>query len=78
MKGDILDDAVALVEDAEHSRALGHRRHAALAVRSRRDATRAWQWRILFRLPLAARGERKGGEQGCSGWLHAYSGIQGS
>jgi len=31
MKRDILHDAVALVEDAEHRDALRHRRHSGLA-----------------------------------------------
>lgn len=31
-KSDVLNDPVALVEDAEHGDALGHRRHSALAI----------------------------------------------
>jgi hypothetical protein len=78
MERDILDDAVALVEDPEHRDALRHRRHATLSGRSRRRLSGARPGRILLLGPLAARGKCEGREQGCSGRLHAYSGIQGS
>ena len=78
VKRDILDDAVALVENAEHRSALGHWSDAALAIRGRGNLAPAPQGSILTRPALAARGEREGGEQGCSDVLHVYSGIQGS
>jgi hypothetical protein len=71
-----LDDPVALVEDAEHSDTLGHRRYPALAIRGGADLPPR-QRRILI-LALAARGERKRNQQGRRGIFHAYSGIQGS
>jgi hypothetical protein len=78
MQRDILDDAVALVEDAEHRHPLRHRRHTALAVRGRGDLLSRRQ-RLVLRFPaLPARGERERGKQWCSGSAHAYSGIQGS
>jgi len=40
MKRDVLDDTVALVEDAEHGGALRHRCHAALPVRRGPDLVR--------------------------------------
>jgi hypothetical protein len=78
MKSHILDDAVSLVEDAEHSGALRHRRHPTLAVRRRRDLPSIGQRRIPVGLPLAARGKRKRCKQRCGTRFHAYSGIQGS
>jgi hypothetical protein len=39
---DVLDDPVALVEDAEHGDALRHRRHSTLTVRGRGRLSR---WR---------------------------------
>jgi hypothetical protein len=78
VKRDILDDAVALVEDAEHRDPLRHRRHASLAVGRRSGGPRPTRRRVLLLLAFAARGERERCEQGCGDWLHAYSGIQGS
>jgi hypothetical protein len=75
---DILDDAVALVEDAEHGDALRHRRHAALAVGGRGGLPRRRQGLVGRLAALPARGERKRSDQGYDGCLHAYSGIQGS
>jgi hypothetical protein len=76
VKRDRLDDAVALVEDAEHGHALRHRGHAALARRGRGDLSAARRRRIL--LALAARCERKHDQQRSSNPAHDYSGIQGS
>jgi len=78
MQRDRLDDAVALVEHAEHGDALSHRRHAALPVRGRCGLLRLRQGRILPLLALAARGERERGQQEGRTQAHAYSGIQGS
>ena len=75
---DRLDDAVALVEQAENGDTLRHRRHSALAVRSGRGLPRLGQGHVLVLLAFPARGERKRGHQECRAQLHAYSGIQGS
>jgi hypothetical protein len=75
---DILDDAVALVEDAKHRDALRHRRHSAFAVRGRGDLPGHGQFRVLLLTTLAARGKRERGEQRSSEGAHVYSGIQGS
>jgi hypothetical protein len=78
MKRDRLDDAVALVEDAEHRDALRHRRDAALPVRSRCDLPGGRGGSILLlRTPTAGR-ERERKKQRCSESMHCYSGIQGS
>jgi hypothetical protein len=72
-----LDDAVALVEHAQHRHALGHGSDSALPIRGRSGLPRRWQ-RGIFALLLAARDERERGEERCAGGSHAYSGIQGS
>jgi hypothetical protein len=54
VKSHVLDDAVPLVEDAEHGGTLRHRGHAALPVRRRGGLTRRRQGRIRFWLALAA------------------------
>jgi hypothetical protein len=77
MERDVLDDAVALVEDAEDRDPLGHGRHAALPGRGRRDLLAALH-RILLLIAAPAGGKREG-HQDRSGKLHrAYSGIHGS
>jgi hypothetical protein len=78
VKRDVLDDAVALVEDPEHGNALRHRRYAALAMRGRGSLPRGGQFRVLLLSALATGGKRKRGKQQCSEVAHAYSGIQGS
>jgi hypothetical protein len=78
MKRDRLNDAVALVEDAEHRDALRHRRDAALAVRGRRDLPGDRGGSILLLGTLAAGREYERKKQRCSGSMHCYSGIQGS
>jgi hypothetical protein len=78
VKGDILHDAVALVEDADHRDALRHRCHAALPIGGRGDLPRARCQRILLLGALAAGGERERSQQRCGNSFHAYSGIQGS
>jgi hypothetical protein len=78
MKRDVLDDPVALVEDAEHRDALRHRRDAALPCGVRRAPAGDGRRGVLLLRGLAARGERQRKEQRCSDYPHAYSGIQGS
>jgi hypothetical protein len=78
VKRDVLDDAVALVEDAEHRDALRHWRHAALASGGRRDLASGRRRRVLRLIALAARNERERSQQRGGSCPHAYSGIQGS
>jgi hypothetical protein len=78
MKRDILDDPVALVEDAEHRNPLGHGRHAPLSVHGRARLMRRWQRYVLLLRALAAPGERKRDQKRNCRVSHAYSGIQGS
>jgi hypothetical protein len=79
VQGDVLDDAVALVEDSEDRDALRHGRNSALPIRGRSDLRSRGCGRILLLLrALAAGGERKRNQQWCSKPSHAYSGIQGS
>jgi len=75
---DVLNDTVALVEDAEHRHALRHRRHSTLACGSRRRLPRTRQRCVLLLASLTARGERERDQQRCRNLFHAYSGIQGS
>jgi hypothetical protein len=75
---DRLNDAVALVEHAQHRDPLRHRRDAALAVGGGSGLLGRRQRRVFAFLALAARGERERGRQRCSERAHAYSGIQGS
>jgi hypothetical protein len=77
MERDVLDDAVALVEDPEHRDALRHRSHPALPGRGR--------WRLFCRArgvllfaALAARNERERNQERCGNLVHAYSGVHGS
>ena len=78
MEHDVLDDAVALVEDAEHRDALRHRRDALLAAGGA-ALGRGWRGRILL-LAAAVAGRKRERDQEQRGELaiHAYSGIQGS
>jgi len=57
VKRHILDDAIALVEDAEHRDPLGHRGHSALAVGRRRRLPRGRHRDPLLLVALAARRE---------------------
>jgi hypothetical protein len=76
VEGDVLDDAVALVEDAEDRHALRHRRDVRLAgVRPR---TLFGRGLILLLAPAIARCEREPDQQRSNGLAHAYSGIHGS
>jgi len=55
---DILDDAVTLVEDAQHRDALRHRSHLALPCSRRHDLPHRRR-RVLLLGALAAGGERQ-------------------
>jgi hypothetical protein len=78
MQRDILHDAVALVEDAEHRDALRHRRRPALPGRGRRHVLARGRRIFLLMAATAARSQRERNQQRCSSSFHAYSGIQGS
>jgi hypothetical protein len=78
MKGHVLDDPVALVEDAEDRGPLRHGRYAALSIGRRPDLAGGGQGLILLGGAFPARGKRERNQQRCSYRAHAYSGIQGS
>jgi hypothetical protein len=78
MERDVLDDPVALVEDAKHGDALRHRRNAALSIGGRGRLPGARRDRVLLLGTLPARNKRGGDQQGRNGSTHFYSGIQGS
>jgi hypothetical protein len=75
---DVFDDAVALVEDAEHRDALGHRRNSRRAHPLRDGGVSGRPLPLRFLLAAAARGERQRDQERCGCLKHAYSGIQGS
>jgi hypothetical protein len=75
---DVLDDAVALVEDPEHRHALRHRRDPALPGGRHRHLLVGRSRGILLLGPLAAGGERERDQQRRGEAPHFYSGIQGS
>jgi hypothetical protein len=78
MKHDVLDDAVALVEDAEHRDSLRHRRYAMLAATGAAPG-RGRRGRILLLGAAVAAGKReRDQEQRGELAIHAYSGIHGS
>jgi hypothetical protein len=74
----VLDDAVALVEDAEDRDALRHRRHSALACAGHGRIGRRRGHRVLLRRAFPARSQRERSQKRCGDGPHAYSGIQGS
>jgi hypothetical protein len=76
MKRDVLDDAVALVEDPEHRDALRHRRNVRLVGDRRRGLLRGGLIGLLG--AAAARRQRQRDPQRCAQPGHAYSGIHGS
>jgi hypothetical protein len=79
VQGDVLDDAIALVENAEDRDALGHGSDSALAIRGCRDLSPGRRGGILSRLTaFAACGKRHAGERERECLAHAYSGIHGS
>jgi hypothetical protein len=63
---DVLDDPVALVEDAEHGDALRHRGHSALPRRGCRRIRRHRRGCVLLLDAFAACGERQCKHQWCS------------
>jgi hypothetical protein len=77
MKRDVFDDAVALVEDAEHGDALGHWRDALLVRAPAPAILRGGRRFVLLGAAVAGRnGERD--QQACGNRAHFYSGIHGS
>jgi len=75
----VLDDAIPLVEDAEHRNPLAHRRYAGRVGAQRHGRIGDDRLGRIFLGSLAAssnKGERD--QERDSGSLHAYSGIQGS
>jgi hypothetical protein len=75
---DVLDDAVALVEDSKHRHALRHRRDARLVgPDGRRRIANHRGGRILFGRRLAAGRERHDGQDCERAFAHVYSGIHG-
>ena len=75
MECDVLNDAVTLVEDAQHGHALCHRGHASLAVGRGGDLPA----RPDGLLVAAIAADKHGREQQCHrDGAHVYSGIQGS
>jgi hypothetical protein len=78
MERDVLHDAVALVEDAEHRDPLSHRRDARLVDAGRRPSAGRRLLAASLLLGTAAAGERQRKQERNGGLAHAYSGIQGS
>jgi hypothetical protein len=74
----VLNDAIALVEDAEHRDALGHRGHPALPGSRCRRIGRGRRRRILLLGAPAAGREREHNQQRRGNPGHFYSGIHGS
>jgi hypothetical protein len=77
-QGDVLDDAVALVEDSKDRDALRHGSDAALPRRRSRRIGLSGRSRILLLGSLAAPSEGQRNNQRCGKLSHAYSGIHGS
>jgi hypothetical protein len=77
VQGDVLDDPVALVEDAEDRDPLRHRSEPRLVDARRCGGIGDHRRRRVLLAPLpAARGEHERNGR-CSRETHAYSGIQG-
>jgi hypothetical protein len=80
MKGDVLHDPVALVEDAEDRRALRHRCHSG-RVRAQRHR-RIFDDRLgrvfLGALAAASGSKNERDQERSGGAIHVYSGIHGS
>jgi hypothetical protein len=77
-KGHVLDDSVALVENAEHGDALRHGGYSALPRRRRARLGTRGSRHVLLLLAAPACGERQRNQQRCGQSLHGYSGIHGS
>jgi hypothetical protein len=78
MKRDVLNDAVALIEDAKDGDPLRHRRHARLIDAWRHSGIGNDRLRGILLIAAAARREREDSQQRCGKSAHAYPGIQGS
>jgi hypothetical protein len=76
VESDVLDDAVALVEHAEHRDPVRHRRDVGLARGRCPRLFRSSLIRLLS--PAVARRKREPDQQWCGKFSHAYSGIHGS
>jgi hypothetical protein len=76
----VADDAVALVQEAEHRDPLGHRRDSGLLRRCARHIH--GDWLIVGRfIPGPVAGRRRQGQRDREKWqgpLHAYSGFHAS
>jgi hypothetical protein len=77
MERDRLRDPVALVEDAEHRDPLRHWRHRLLHGGGLPPGRLRLGGILLF-ARLTARSERERDQQRSDGFIHAYSGNQGS
>jgi hypothetical protein len=75
---DVLNDAVALVEDAEHGDALRHRSYASLVGRGGRGAVGRRPVTGLRLVGAIARGRGQREHERNGDPFHAYSGIHGS
>jgi hypothetical protein len=77
----VANDAVSLVEQAQHGDSLGHRRNAQLFSRGTRHIDRNGLVAFLFRLTGAVASarqcEERNGEESAAAF-HAYSGFQAS
>jgi hypothetical protein len=77
-QSDVADDAVALVEDAEHRHPLRHWRDAGLGAHRRGGIGGGGAGHIALVVTAAACGERQRQQQRGGRASHAYCGIQGS
>jgi hypothetical protein len=80
MESNVLNDPVALVEDAEDRRALRHRRHSGRvrAQRHRRILDDRLGRVFLGALAAASGSKGKRDQERSCGAIHVYSGIHGS
>jgi hypothetical protein len=76
-QGQVTDDAVALVEQADDGDSLGHRSHAFLAGDNCPRHVDGDRLAFLRLVGAVAAGEQRHGEQGGRSGAHVYSGIQG-
>ena len=80
MERDVLDDAVALVEQTENRDPLAHRSDARLIDAGRSRGVGDHRPRgvlVVVAAPASGNGERENNHR-CGSQAHAYSGIQGS
>jgi hypothetical protein len=78
VKRDILNDPVALVEDAKNCNTLRHRGDPALSARGGHRLRGPARRHVLLLGALAAGGKGERDQDWSYGASHAYSGIQGS